>query len=97
MYSAIARNARTPKQTHVHFLSLLSIDLPLCLPKNVSLEAVMPWIPSELLFWKSTIIIVKSAVRNKTTRQITESTSYKVNIVSDIFTNKYAPINKPLK
>ena len=39
----------TIKQITVHFFSLLSMDLPLFLPKNVSEEPVIALIPSELL------------------------------------------------
>ncbi len=37
---------------------------PLFLPKNVSLVAVMPCMPSELLFWKSTTNIATMAAMN---------------------------------
>ena len=54
-------NARIARQIQVHFFIFASIDLPLFLPKKVSLEPPSASMPEELLGCISTKIIAASA------------------------------------
>ncbi len=86
----------TPSKIQDHFLSLLSIERPLFLPKKVSLEAVIPCMPSELLFWKRTAIIASTDAIKIRTRQVIKTTQYNVDTQGAIPSNKTLNILKPL-
>ena len=57
----MANTQSTAKQIHVHFFIFASIDLPLFLPKKVSLEPPNASIPDELLGCINTKMIAASA------------------------------------
>ena len=66
MKKIIERTARIAKQIQVHFFIFASIDLPLFLPKKVSLEPPSASIPEELLGCNKMsmiIAIAESAIR----------------------------------
>ena len=60
------KTTRSAKQIHVHFFIFASIDLPLFLPKKVSLEPPSASIPEELLGCNKTrmiAVIADTAIR----------------------------------